>query len=175
MRLVIIQCDAGQTTQDLIACARYRTYDLRAQDTSTHILFVIYVPRNCSNSSSFGFQGDPWISFHIDNLRSHSDSAVPVGQSITMSMSELFIGNQREIEDESETDNEHHGEDSCSDEKYSSMLSIKPSCYVRLRSCIQAATSKLDTSSIRRCTRQLIKLIPTELSTGRLGKRLIIV
>lgn len=93
--LVIIQCDSGHLNGDLIACARYRIYDLRAKADDrqiTHVLFIIHLPHHIANSSFVGFQGDPWISSHIDDLRPTSDNAVSANEAIGLSISELFLG-----------------------------------------------------------------------------------
>ncbi len=96
-RLVIIQCDSGHLNGDLIACARYRIYDLRAKadkDLITHILFIIHLPQQAASSSFIGFQGDPWISFHIDDLRQPSYTVVSTKEAINSTISELFLLNQ---------------------------------------------------------------------------------
>ncbi len=93
-RLVIIQCDSGHLYGDLIACARYRIYDLRAradEEQTTHVLFIIHLPQQ-TTSSFVGFQGDPWISVHIDDLRHPSDIVVPTKEAISTTISELFLG-----------------------------------------------------------------------------------
>ena len=93
--LVIIQCDSGHLNGNLIACARHRIYDIRAQsgdNNRTHILFIIHLPHQVVSSSFVGFQGDPWISAHIDDLRPTSDITVPPFNAIGLNISELFIG-----------------------------------------------------------------------------------
>ena len=93
--LVIIQCDSGHLNGNLIACARHRIYDIRAQsgdNNRTHILFIIHLPHQVVSSSFVGFQGDPWISAHIDDLRPTSDNTVPPFNAIGLNISELFIG-----------------------------------------------------------------------------------
>ncbi len=97
-RLVIIQCDSGHLNGDLIACARYRIYDIRAKADDvqiTHVLFIIHLPQQVASSSFVGFQGDPWISSHIDDLRPTSDRAVSANEAIGLSISELFLGQPR--------------------------------------------------------------------------------
>lgn len=95
---MIIQCDSGHTNGDLIACARYRIYDLRAdvrdmdEQQVTHILFIIHLPHQVINSSLVGFQGDLWISSHIDDLRPTTDNSVSASEAIGLSISELFFG-----------------------------------------------------------------------------------
>ena len=102
-RLIIIQCDSGHQNGNLIACARYRIYDERVKATNknkvqnrigvTHVLFIVNLPHQVSSSSSFvGFQGDPWISCHIDDLRPTLGNTVEPLQAISATISELFIG-----------------------------------------------------------------------------------
>ncbi len=91
---------------DLIACARYRVCDeaIRANAKNnpnpnhdiTHILFVIRLPQQEIKSQFVGFQGDPWISVHIDDLRSTSEVTVIPEQALNASISELFIGRLKE-------------------------------------------------------------------------------
>ena len=102
-RLIVIQCDSGHKNGELIACARYRIYDERAKALKkqeiqhtlggvTHVLFVINLPHQVSNSSFVGFQGDPWVSYHIDELCPTSEDTVDPRRAISASISELFIG-----------------------------------------------------------------------------------
>ena len=94
--LLVIQCDSGHLNSDLIACARYRIYDKKAEATlqnegegCTHILFIIHLPRHVVGSKFVGFQGDPWISTHIDNLRATDDTIV-LHEAMGVSISQLF-------------------------------------------------------------------------------------
>lgn len=175
---MIIQCDSGLMTGDLIACARYRIYDLKAKavakETTTHVLFVIHLPRNKNNSSFVGFQGDPWVSFHIDDLRPTSDVSISVKDAISMKISELFIGNRHKDSSEDELD---LPEDVSSIENEPielqrfSDIERKTTCNRRLHGCIQAAASKLKDTT-RRCTERLtllVRLIP-EVSSNQRGE-----
>ena len=96
----MIQCDSGHLNVDLIACARYRIYDKRAEAAlrnerkgCTHVLFIIHLPRQLAGSSFVGFQGDPWISTHIDDLRSTTGGTIALHKVMGLSISELFYGN----------------------------------------------------------------------------------
>ena len=110
--LVIVQCDSGHTTGDLIAYARYHIYNLKAnadkgqatdggqfadQGQVTHVLFIIHLHNHKVNSSFIGFQGDPWVSSHIDDLRAASDFSVSAREAIGLSISELFWGEPKEV------------------------------------------------------------------------------
>ena len=95
----MIQCDSGHLNGDLIACARYRIYDIRAKadkDQTTHVLFIIHLPRQVS-SSLVGFQGEPWISVHIDDLNTSEEDVVELQDAIGGAyISDMFIGAIRE-------------------------------------------------------------------------------
>jgi hypothetical protein len=92
--LVIIQCDSGHANGDLIACARNRIYDVRSdKERDTHVVFVIHLSHQAANSSFVGFQGDPWISVHIDDLRPTSDSTIMPYEAMDTAISHLFLGN----------------------------------------------------------------------------------
>ena len=91
--MVIIQCDSGHANGDLIACARNRIYDVRSEkERDTHVVFVIHLPHQAANSSFVGFQGDPWISVHIDDLRPTSDSTIMPYEAMDTAISQLFLG-----------------------------------------------------------------------------------
>ena len=97
--LLVIQCDSGHLNGDLIACARYRIYDKRAETSlrnekegCTHVLFIIHLPRQAVGSSFVGFQGEPWISTHIDDLRLTTGGAITLQEVMGVSISQLFCG-----------------------------------------------------------------------------------
>ena len=177
-------------TGDLIACARYHVCELKAKATkelTTHVLFVIHLPRNATNSSFVGFQGDPWVSFHIDDLRPTNDVIASVGDAIGMTMSELFLGNTSSMArmetEEEESDDEDYLDTTATSEYPGDISSPEPSevgvvsfavdaeslpietaCFGRLHDCIQAAASKLKDTN-KRCTQRvtiLVQLIPKE-------------
>ena len=57
------------------------------------MVFVIHLPHQAANSSSFvGFQGDPWISVHVDDLRPSSDSTIMPFEAMGATISHLFMG-----------------------------------------------------------------------------------
>lgn len=79
---------------DLIACARYRIYDLKAQADEgqiTHVLYIVHLPRQTS-SSLVSFQGDPWISAHIDDLMPSANDVIAPHEAVGVPISNLFIG-----------------------------------------------------------------------------------
>ena len=151
--LVIIQCDSRQHNSDLIACARYRIYDeaVRAKSKNriqnrdsgvTHVLFMVRLPPQEVKSHFVGFQGDPWISVHIDDLRQTSKVTVIPEQAITAKLSELFIGAIEE----------------------SNQFTFHPQ-HRRLHGCIQAAVSSLkdpERDKNKQRLQKLMSLIPKD-------------
>ena len=103
-RLLIIQSDSGHIYGDLIACARYRIDDEREkffrlkektkQVGVTHVLFIIHLPRHVRKAtrtvSFVGFQGGSWISSHIDDIHTTSESGITLNDAISASISQLF-------------------------------------------------------------------------------------
>ncbi len=135
---MIVQCDSGHLNSDLIACARYRVCDeaIRAKTKNkirgrgnidvTHILFVIRLPQQEVKSQFVGFQGDPWFSVHIDDLRATSEVTVIPEQALNASISELFIGRQNseefdelELQQDSGSQSEIEAEEEGSDDEMS--------------------------------------------------------
>lgn len=91
----------GYITDDLIACARHRIYDLRAnaereikhkEVIGTHVLFIIHLPVQTMQSSLVGFQGEPWISAHIDEIRPTSEGNISLDIAQGVSISKMFYG-----------------------------------------------------------------------------------
>ena len=103
---MIIQCDSVHLKNDLIACARYRVYDdaieakvknqIRGRHSTTHVVFIVRVPQQEVKSQFVGFEGEPWICVHIDELRTTTESTVLPQQADSAKISELFIGNRNE-------------------------------------------------------------------------------
>ena len=56
------------------------------------MVFVIHLPHQAANSSFVGFQGDPWISVHIDDLRPSSDTTIMPYEAMGATISHLFMG-----------------------------------------------------------------------------------
>lgn len=56
------------------------------------MVFVIHLPHQAANSSFVGFQGDPWISVHIDDLRPTSPSTIMPYEAMGTAISQLFMG-----------------------------------------------------------------------------------
>lgn len=155
--MVIIQCQSGHQYGDLIACARYRVNDERVKiiqstpsrglqhaqshdsriipqsNAMTHVLFIIYLPRQTPSLSFVGFQGDPWSSVHIDELRP-SDEEITSIDAIQLPISELFY---RPINFQSESQARQHAHGH----------GLHYAYHKRLHGCIQAAVARLQSST----------------------------
>ena len=59
---------------------------------TTHVLFIINLPVQVAQSSFVGFQGDPWVSCHIDELRPGEKGAITLEGAQGVAVSELFYG-----------------------------------------------------------------------------------
>ena len=140
--LVVVQCNSGHLNCDLIACARYRVCDeaikaktknkIQGRNDITHILFVIRLPQQEVKSQFVGFQGDPWISVHIDDLRPTSEATVIPEQALTAKISELFIGELDKPENLNHPDKVHslsRSEETMFEEPHgSSEMSVSTEC-----------------------------------------------
>ena len=156
--LIIIQCDSGHLNSDLIACARYRACDeaikakkINGRNNVTHILFLIRLPQQEIKSSFVGFQSDPWISVHIDDLRPTSEATVVPEQALMAKISELFKG---ELEAKAKP------AEPIDQAKKSKMIYAQ---HQRLLGCVQAAVSMLKDSEQDRSMLRiqvLLSLIP---------------
>ena len=58
----------------------------------THVVFIIHLPVQVANSTFVGFQGDPWVSCHIDQLRPSDKNAFTLEVAQGVSVSQLFYG-----------------------------------------------------------------------------------
>ena len=189
-RLVIIQCDLGSVSGDLIACARYRIHDLRVkadEEQRTHVLFIIHLTHQVAGSF-VGFQGDPWVSYHIDDLNTSTENTVSASEAIGLSLSELFRGPTDPDEGPGEASEEEGGEEAmdleskcgisytcvsllfvllcwpCKNRNFfsSPVVARAPKrvpMYKRLHSCIQAAASKVKDFTAKRCTKRVEILV----------------
>lgn len=138
--LLIVQCESGDQCGDLIACARYRIYDERAKVLShaeglTHVLFIIHLPPHTTGSSFVGYQGEPWISIHIDDLRVSESDQLTLQDALSHKISELFSNPSSDRgQEQMEAEVAQH-------------LHHFPPQHKRLYACVQAATSKLQSLS----------------------------
>ena len=64
----------------------------------THVLFIINLPVQVAESSFVGFQGDPWISCHIDDLRPSEKGAITLEGAQGVAPSQLFYGGIQLVE-----------------------------------------------------------------------------
>ncbi len=158
--LLVIQCDSGHLNGDLIACARYRVSDVRGKSLQqqTHVLFIVHLPRKIPSSSFVGFQGDPWICAHVEDLHPGDDD-LSLDAALKLSISELFYSQEFIL-----------GENTVRNPSYSSPSKTSTSKHLcqRLHGCIHAAASRIYDSEMdrQRTTKRvelLKELIPEEL------------
>ena len=211
-RLLIIQCDSGHMSGDLIACARYRVLEERRESIQrgqlysdatgpdsvsahpkTHVLFIIHLPKREFGSSFVGFQGDPWVCTHIDNLLPPDDSiGTPQLQDVMgRSISELFYQSEDVTEQDSfeviEFDSQYMNHD---DMEHSAAVVPVPdrdtvpkaqvqNFCIRLHGCIHAAVARVEDVESHPLSKSrakirvdiLLRLIPKEPS-GVIGELL---
>ncbi|KAL8623379.1 hypothetical protein ACOMHN_065913 [Nucella lapillus] len=68
-RLLVVQCDCGDSNQSLVKCAQYCMQDLLPDHSSRHhVLFIIQLPR-VAGACFTGFLGGNWHCLHMDDLR----------------------------------------------------------------------------------------------------------
>ena len=204
-RLLIIQCDSGHMAGDLIACARYRVLEERRESMQrnqlysdetgsaqpqTHVLFIIYLPKREIGSSFVGFQGDPWVCTHIDNLLPLEDAiGTPQLQDVIgHSISKLFYQPEDAPRQDSDYGIESYTQDGNMDHNAAEVPVLDPErlhsvpkrqihfC-IRLHGCIHAAVSRVEDneshslpkSNAKRRIDILLRLIPKEPS-GVIGE-----
>ena len=140
---MIVQCESGDQCGDLIACARYRIYDERAKVLQTnsqakghtHVIFIIHLPPHTTGSSFVGYQGEPWISIHIDDLCISESDQLTLQDALSHKISELFSNSSSgRGQEQMEVEMSEH-------------LHHFPPQHKRLYRCVQAATSRLQGSS----------------------------
>ena len=135
--MIVVQCEAGHMNGDLIACARYRISDMlkRNEDDEiaistasvTHVVFIIQLPRKPENSTFVGFQGDPWVCYHLDELMLSDCNNFPMDSPSDLSISKLFYNGHFKFSIDDNVESREQNTNQC----------------FRLYNCIQAAAAKL--------------------------------
>ncbi|XP_076466869.1 E3 ubiquitin-protein ligase rnf213-alpha-like [Babylonia areolata] len=75
-KLLLVQCDSGDSNQNLIKGAQYCMQDLRPVGSSQHhVVFIIQLP-SIAGACFTGFLGGNWHCVHIDDMRA-TDRPVP--------------------------------------------------------------------------------------------------
>ena len=185
---------------DLIACARYRVLEERRESmqqpiqSRTHVLFIIHLPKREFSSSFVGFQGDPWVCTHIDNLLPPEDAiGTPQLQDVMgHSISKLFYQAENAPRQDSdddidiEPDTQYIDDDMEHDSTEVPELDQEPLHLVsegqihfciRLHGCIHAAVSRVEDNESHSLSKSrakqrvdiLLRLIPKEPS-GVIGE-----
>ena len=93
--LLIVQCDSGHQHIDLIACARYRVLDEAVHaahlNRTTHVVFIVGLPRISGGTVFVSFQGGKWESYHLDSLMSPKDSFFTIKQALNVSINDILL------------------------------------------------------------------------------------
>ena len=153
-------------------------------EENTHVLFVIHLPQQSVGSSFVSFQGDPWVSAHIDDLRCMNSDTVTLSEAMNMPISQLFIRPDSKVSKEKERESSIAEQTEL--ETFNQQLTqpffqpkprnlIKLGYYLRLYGCIQAAASRLQDSDKNKeraidRVKLLVELIPRSpaVNLGRL-------
>ena len=186
--LLIVQCDAGDVSGNLIPCARHLLVEQRTiavedfanilgyDPSSVHIVMIVQLPRVVGGCQTFaGFQGGRWISVHIDELRPPTGQIPAIEFMVDRSVSELFdvapstTRCEMEVEDQEEEGTDIEMEPS--DFAHSDVVLDKVDIVSLLRSCVQAAVARIDDESWRssRSTRRIevmLNFLPDDRSNG---------
>ena len=111
---------------------------------TTHVVFIIQLPPHTSGSSFVGFQGEPWVSAHVDELHSTESDMLTLSDAMNYKISELFVGASHRGSTMLMGVSSESFERSQSEEMECSAqpVHITPQ-YKRLYLCIQAAAAKL--------------------------------
>lgn len=95
-KVLILQCDNGDESSDLIASARHLCHQSKLlyadwMDKPFHIIFIINLRRVAQGCQRLGsFHGVNWVCVHIDELRPSSDELPSLIQFANDDMSSLF-------------------------------------------------------------------------------------
>ncbi|XP_068694646.1 E3 ubiquitin-protein ligase rnf213-alpha-like isoform X2 [Montipora foliosa] len=186
--LLIVQCDAGDVSGNLIPCARHLLVEQRTiavedfanilgyDPSSVHIVMIVQLPRVVGGCQTFaGFQGGRWISVHIDELRPPTGQIPAIEFMVDRSVSELFdvapstTRCEMEVEDPEEEGTDIEMEPF--DFAHSDVVLDKVDIVSLLRSCVQAAVARIDDESWRssRSTRRIevmLNFLPDDRSDG---------
>lgn len=85
---------------DLIACARYRVLDQKAQAQAqsskftkriTHVLFIISLPRKRGGTKFVGFQGGSWECYHMDSLLPPTDPLLTIKEALDAPINDILL------------------------------------------------------------------------------------
>ncbi|XP_078381354.1 E3 ubiquitin-protein ligase rnf213-alpha-like isoform X3 [Oculina patagonica] len=190
--LLIVQCDAGDLSCNLIPCARHLLVEQRTtaeQDflesvghnpsSFVHVVLIVQLPRLVGGCPTFtGFQGGRWISVHIDELRPPTGQIPAIQFMVDRSVSELFdVAPSTTQVDDMEVEEEQDQEagtdidmETTADVSSRDTNLDKVDIVSLLRSCVQAAVARIDDESCHpsRSTRRIelmLSLLPDCRST----------
>ncbi|XP_068434126.1 E3 ubiquitin-protein ligase rnf213-alpha isoform X2 [Clinocottus analis] len=149
-KILLIQCDFDEASHsaNLIASAKYSSINeinKMAQESRGSRVFVYFItrlPRVEGGTSYVGFQGGPWRSVHIDDLRRSNDIVSDIKVLQSMTISQLFETKMSESEamehDYLYTENEQEEAESKENGCYNVVDTT-----ALVRSCVQSAVGML--------------------------------
>ena len=68
-----------------------------------HVVFIVHLPVQAACSTFVGFQGDPWISCHIDELKPSAKNGITLETAQGVTVSQLFYGGPKLVKLERQT------------------------------------------------------------------------
>ncbi|XP_006822899.2 E3 ubiquitin-protein ligase rnf213-alpha-like [Saccoglossus kowalevskii] len=98
--LLVLQCASGRHNLKLVPFARFLIQDERRNtgNNYAHLVLVVQLSR-IGGDDFLGFQADPWITTHIDDLRPPTGNSPDMGNLISNSVSDLFSLNDEDTFD----------------------------------------------------------------------------
>eukprot|EP00118_Oscarella_pearsei_P024118 m.299185 g.299185 ORF g.299185 m.299185 type:complete len:1371 (+) comp40786_c0_seq51:168-4280(+) len=171
--LLIVLCESGDVNGELVACARYLVQEQRdnafhsqledeMKPIIRHVVFVIHLPR-VAGGCFMGFQGGAWTEVHIDDLKPANQSKqLSIMSVVGRNLSALLGFSADGDPDVEDMDVEPEAVPRAAQEN--AVLSVA----VLFRSCVHAATSRLDdpaespADSVNKRLSILLRLIPED-------------
>ncbi|XP_067452688.1 E3 ubiquitin-protein ligase rnf213-alpha-like isoform X1 [Thunnus thynnus] len=141
-KVLIIQTDYDEDSHrgNILSSAKYSCINeinkwATTDNTKTFVYFVTKLPRMEGGTSYVGFQGGPWRSVHIDDLRRSKEFVSDVHSLKNLRISDLFEDPPEAMETEDLT--------SVTQNDYSTVLGDLFNTTDLVRSCVQSAVSML--------------------------------
>ncbi|KAM3618897.1 uncharacterized protein V6R79_000067 [Siganus canaliculatus] len=144
-KVLIVQTDYDEgSRRNILSSAKYSCLNeinkwATTDSVKTFVYFVIKLPRIQGGTSYVGFQGDPWRSVHIDDLRRSSKFLSDVRSWKNVRISDLFQEPPPDIETEEHTDVPKEDDSTVCKSLFDTTDLI--------RSCVQSAVSMLRDSA----------------------------
>ncbi|XP_056144422.1 E3 ubiquitin-protein ligase rnf213-alpha [Lampris incognitus] len=172
-KILFIQCDFDEDSHsaNLIASARYSSINeinktsQESKGGKVFVYFITKLPRMEGGAPYVGFQGGPWRSVHIDDLRRSKDIVSDIKALRNLTISQLFEERMNHRESMEADEIEQHDME-CEDQTLQSFKDALDTT-VLLRSCVQSAVGMLrdQVQSGSRSTRR-VEILLTLLNDG---------